>query len=256
MGKIGLNPEWNKKDGPELPTAAGGLFVADDLSKLPAGKTGVPIIDALNQEKEERIEKNELLQRIKGLIAKIIRSQRTLSIFKEELRQLRRIAQQIQTDPLTGAGNRCYYENFVTEVFDPDKDLGKLAIIAIDLDGFKEVNDNLGHATGDLILQGVAAFFKEHFRSTDLVNVVRMGGDEFLIICRDNREKNRNEAHFIEGLRKKMLELQNHPEKPIRFSFGIAVYDKVDKKNLDLTLDRADKRMYEDKESRKPKNAG
>jgi diguanylate cyclase (GGDEF)-like protein len=251
---VGLNRDYQKDHnlGWEKPESLQEEAREKDEKNLnrdePRRPTNIEVVD----EAEKIYQKQQRwLKHIEELIAKFSRSQRNLSKFRKEIKALRLFAEKIQTDALTGAGNRCYYDNFKKQDFDGEKDLNKLAIIVIDLDNFKKINDKFGHAAGDIVLQETVVFFQNHFRSTDLMNVVRIGGDEFLIICRDNRGDNSSDDHFIQGLQAKMTELQNENKKPINFSFGIAVYNAKDNKNLDNTLDRADERMYEDKEKRK-----
>ena len=61
-------------------------------------------------------------------------------------------------------------------------------MISMDLDRFKEINDNLGHQAGDEVLKSVASVFRQAVRSTDLL--VRMGGDEFVLVLGDTDQKN------------------------------------------------------------------
>jgi diguanylate cyclase (GGDEF)-like protein len=167
------------------------------------------------------------------------------------LKQLELTTAKEQTDPLTKVKNRSWLEEF-TQQLDLEKQHHTLAIIAIDLDGFKEVNDDHGHLTGDEVLKKIAHFLSEHFRSKDeivqLEEVVRLGGDEFLIICYNQR----NDRNFLEHLKQKMLDLQQHPDKPNPFSFGVALFDKDLDQTLESTINRADQHMYRDKNERKP----
>ncbi|MBC8318415.1 MAG: GGDEF domain-containing protein [Desulfobulbaceae bacterium] len=84
-------------------------------------------------------------------------------------------------DPLTGLDNRRVFDERIGSMLDNARRHGSpLSIISMDLDRFKQVNDNLGHAVGDSVLQRVAQTFASHVRSGDLL--VRMGGDEFLLV--------------------------------------------------------------------------
>ena len=90
------------------------------------------------------------------------------------------------TDPLTGLPNRRWLDNFLPEALlrAQSKQL-QLALLFIDLDNFKKVNDTLGHADGDELLIAAAKFLKGLVRSVD--QVARLGGDEFTIII-ENQE--------------------------------------------------------------------
>jgi len=84
-------------------------------------------------------------------------------------------------DVLTGLSNRRVFEERIHPMMDSAKRYNHpLSMISLDLDRFKEINDNLGHLQGDMALQSVAKVLKDAVRSTDLL--VRMGGDEFLIV--------------------------------------------------------------------------
>lgn len=89
-------------------------------------------------------------------------------------------------DPLTGLANRRVFEERIHGMMDSARRYKyPLTMIAMDLDRFKNINDNLGHQRGDEVLKAVAAVLKGAVRSTDLL--VRMGGDEFLLIL-DNTD--------------------------------------------------------------------
>jgi diguanylate cyclase (GGDEF)-like protein len=84
-------------------------------------------------------------------------------------------------DPLTGLFNRRFaIEYLPREIARCERSKQSLVVIMMDLDGFKEINDSLGHAAGDAALEGFARHIKKATRSADLP--VRMGGDEFMII--------------------------------------------------------------------------
>ncbi|WNV75848.1 EAL domain-containing protein [Geodermatophilus sp. DSM 44513] len=91
-------------------------------------------------------------------------------------------------DPLTGLGNRTLLRQEALTVLDPPRRAraasGPLtALLLLDLDGFKTVNDTLGHAVGDLLLVEVAGALRAAVRPTDVVT--RLGGDEFAVLLRD-----------------------------------------------------------------------
>lgn len=84
-------------------------------------------------------------------------------------------------DALTGLSNRRVFEERIDSMIDSAKRYKHpLSMISMDLDRFKEINDNLGHQAGDEVLKSVAQVLKNAVRSTDLL--IRMGGDEFLLI--------------------------------------------------------------------------
>ncbi|WP_246041509.1 bifunctional diguanylate cyclase/phosphodiesterase [Peteryoungia ipomoeae] len=85
-------------------------------------------------------------------------------------------------DALTGLPNRRYLDQYLTEL-STDPEANQLAILHIDLDRFKEINDTLGHGAGDAMLRHTAVELRENVRGEDFV--ARIGGDEFVIVCLD-----------------------------------------------------------------------
>lgn len=91
---------------------------------------------------------------------------------------------QAQQDSLTGLANRRVFDDRVGPLMDSARRHGhKLTLVSMDLDHFKQINDNLGHAEGDAVLKKVANIFSDMIRSSDIL--VRLGGDEFMLILPD-----------------------------------------------------------------------
>lgn len=89
-------------------------------------------------------------------------------------------------DPLTGLSNRRVFDERIQQMMESARRYKMpLSMISMDLDKFKDINDNLGHQAGDEVLKAVAKMLKNAVRSTDLL--VRMGGDEFLVVL-DNTD--------------------------------------------------------------------
>ena len=86
-------------------------------------------------------------------------------------------------DPLTGLPNRRQLYERAGQLFRTDADQGLFALLLIDLNHFKEVNDTLGHGAGDKVLQAVAAHLRDAAAPSDLV--ARLGGDEFAVLLGD-----------------------------------------------------------------------
>ena len=95
------------------------------------------------------------------------------------------LLRQAHTDALTGLLNKVYAEHTISEWL-REKDFEDLqALMMIDMDYFKQINDTYGHATGDQVLKIFAGFLKEQFRTTDIIG--RVGGDEFMILMKNVR---------------------------------------------------------------------
>ncbi len=97
-------------------------------------------------------------------------------------RSQRQLAHQAEHDPLTGVANRARLLQEVAQQLDTADQYRGPVVLFIDLDGFKDVNDNHGHRTGDELLVEVAGRLSGAARESDLV--ARIGGDEFIVLCR------------------------------------------------------------------------
>ena len=105
----------------------------------------------------------------------------------EQLRQEAAVRQyQAQHDALTGLPNRALFVEQLAEALGESPTESRVAVMLIDLDGFKEVNDTLGHHTGDAVLQAVAQRLAPLSAPNNLV--ARLGGDEFSVLLRDAPE--------------------------------------------------------------------
>jgi diguanylate cyclase (GGDEF)-like protein len=116
----------------------------------------------------------------------------SLEILAESLQrglEYEELFERASNDPLTGLYNRRVFDERIKGMMDSAKRYKRpLTMISMDLDRFKEINDNLGHQAGDEVLKSVARVFRQAVRSTDLL--VRMGGDEFVLVLGDTDQKN------------------------------------------------------------------
>ena len=118
----------------------------------------------------------------------------------------------------------------------------KIALIYIDMDDFKVINDTLGHGSGDQLLKDVAERLKNLLRKSD--TLARMGGDEFMYIISDI-----NDVIDVEGVAQKVLEAVRKPflldgsYHHITASIGIALYPE-DGKDSETLMKAADLAMY------------
>jgi diguanylate cyclase (GGDEF)-like protein len=154
-------------------------------------------------------------------------------------------------DPLTHLPNRMLFRDRVQQaIAQAQRTHAKLAVMFIDLDGFKAVNDMHGHNNGDCLLESVAERIRLCVRSGD--TVARLGGDEFTVLLRDVKD-----MESIEGVAQKLLDIAVQPyaldsETPatVSFSVGISVYPE-DGESFDALLSRADQAMYKAKQGGK-----
>ncbi|BBP42573.1 sensor domain-containing protein [Thiosulfativibrio zosterae] len=149
-------------------------------------------------------------------------------------------------DSLTGLENRTYFSNKVTEILSEGLGLSS-ALLFIDLDGFKKVNDSLGHSVGDELLKIVALRFQNAIRGNQRnTHLCRFGGDEFLFFL-DNVTPNAAQitaTRIIEQLQK-VIKIDDH-EIQISCSVGIASYPQHGQ-DLDTLMRHADSAMYHSK---------
>ena len=103
---------------------------------------------------------------------------RTYNHIYEENKQRQAIMQhQAETDPLTSILNRGSFDR-ILHLYEKDKQ--RFALLLLDIDAFKQINDTYGHATGDEVIKQVASIISSTFRAVD--HVCRIGGDEFAVI--------------------------------------------------------------------------
>jgi diguanylate cyclase (GGDEF)-like protein/PAS domain S-box-containing protein len=146
-------------------------------------------------------------------------------------------------DPLTGLPNRAHLHRRIAESLAAGE---SLALLLVDLDHFKEINDTLGHAVGDTLLQHVA----DRLREAVGAEVARLGGDEFAVLVRDVREQGRARevaARVLAALARR-FEVEAY-RLEIGASVGIALAPR-DAKSADGLLRCADVAMYSAKRGR------
>ncbi len=158
------------------------------------------------------------------------------------------IAHLAHHDPLTGLVNRHLFPDRLAQAMIlSQRHHKKIAILYVDLDKFKQINDAHGHLAGDAVLKEVASRLRTLLRESD--TVARMGGDEFVVILHDITSK-----IAVSNVTKKIIDTL---AEPIRFhetqftvmaSVGISIYPDDDKQ-IDALLQKADKAMYQAKKS-------
>jgi diguanylate cyclase (GGDEF)-like protein len=177
---------------------------------------------------------------------------------KEAERRMQRLA---HFDSLTGLPNRrAFLERVIREIKGAEREPCRLAVLFMDLDGFKNINDTLGHAAGDHLLQSVADRLRESVRPSDMVSrasaetadgieLARLGGDEFTALVLDLKRPDDALA-----VARRIIELMQRPfilqerEVSLSSSIGIALFPDDGMDALSL-LEHADAAMYHAKES-------
>lgn len=167
-----------------------------------------------------------------------------LEIENEQVKRSEQILQyQALHDSLTGLTNRVLFnDRLMHTIHHAQRNRLMFALLFLDLDGFKQVNDTLGHLAGDELLKAVSDRMKICIRKTD--TLARLGGDEFTVLL--SEIKQREDATLVAGkLLQSLQPLFEYNGKPISItvSIGIAIFpvDSIDAESL---LNAADTAMY------------
>lgn len=186
-----------------------------------------------NAEKINR-EAAEAYAKLQNLLAEVEQKQRELEELNANLQQM------TTTDPLTGLKNRRYLEEALSEMAGQAEAGKPLALLVIDIDFFKRVNDTYGHQMGDAVLQELS--WKLLHEANGRGIAARMGGEEFVILLPDSA---RSKAQaFAEELRGK-IEQGEWVHIPVTVSIGVAIFEPGD--NADSLFARADEALYASK---------
>lgn len=165
-----------------------------------------------------------------------------------DISDLKRVEEELRalsvTDSLTGIHNRRYFqERLTTEMARVERGGGELSVIMLDIDHFKRINDQHGHAVGDRVLQAVCERIGHRLRRTDVF--CRLGGEEFMVLCPDI---NGEHAHVLalqlwQALRSSPIDGVG----TVTASFGIASWRVGE--GADALLLRADSGVYAAKQA-------
>jgi diguanylate cyclase (GGDEF)-like protein/putative nucleotidyltransferase with HDIG domain len=152
------------------------------------------------------------------------------------------------TDPMTGLPNsRSLRSHFDKEVMRASRNGRRFQLVVMDLDGFKAVNDNFGHKTGDLMLKSIGTILKDQLREYDFL--ARYGGDEFVAIIPETDQDHINSLNerITEAVVGFKLEVSSGGTAQVGVSLGAASYPEHGE-SLDALIEAADKQMYIAKE--------
>lgn len=218
----------------------------------------------LRKQAEKALEKarDELEDKVKERTRELVSINNQL---RKEIEERKKVEKEIRYlafyDSLTGLANRRLFMDRLSEAIERAvRKRNRLALLFLDLDHFKRVNDTLGHQTGDLLLQGVAENIRRFVRKSDSVTwltplkkkellVARFGGDEFSILISDIREPD-DAARVARRLLNNIpaiYQLDSH-EVSVTTSIGISVFPEDGHTAEDL-LKHADMAMYHAKTS-------
>jgi len=220
--------EWLRSgecDGHD-PTASGWLarrlgVPALDVLALQGASGAVGVVLVAHEPRNSR-------ERFVGYLARTLGTQAGLGF--ERIRSSQALLDDSLRDPLTGIGNRRKAMAALELLKEGD------SVALIDLDLFKDVNDNYGHAAGDRVLRTLADFLRHSVRGPD--EVFRFGGEEFLIVLQGSGES----GHLAID---RLLKAWNGQKRVTSFSAGVALHDGVEEP--EATVARADGALYDAK---------
>jgi diguanylate cyclase len=179
--------------------------------------------DAVGDEHQRRLEEtlSALSAQVSQLSAETVTLRSRLDVTAEEALR----------DPLTGAYNRLAYERRAAlEVARWRSDNGNLSMIVCDIDNFKRINDNFGHAAGDKVLKEVVRLLQDQLRSSDFV--ARYGGEEFVILIAEKLRRTVKAAPF-----------RSRGERvAVTISCGVGTFSNED--TLEAVFERTDTALY------------
>jgi len=164
--------------------------------------------------------------------------------------QLKNIERKAWTDPLTGLGNRRLFDDKFQDIYDAQLKTKKdLAVVMIDIDNFKQLNDTLGHQAGDELLHFTGELLRQGLRENDLA--IRLGGDEFMLILPSSSSLDASAVAQrtirLFGQRAQLLECNPKPS----MSAGIACISLMNNYTAGELIRRADEALYRAKRSGK-----
>lgn len=172
----------------------------------------------------------------------------------EDVLRRRKIEAERDVDLLTGLYNRRGMEAHMSLLLRKKERLGKAALVMIDADGLKGINDNYGHEMGDAYLKKIASVIHNFGIQSSLA--ARTGGDEFVLFLYDYDDEGEliNTIRTIEYIQgHSTARLRDDLSVPLRFSFGCCMMEES--MSYDEMVKIADERMYENKRERKAKLA-
>lgn len=161
------------------------------------------------------------------------------------LKEKQMLSELATTDKLTGLFNRHGFMKFVAQEFGDDENrIDALSILVLDVDFFKEVNDQYGHQCGDFVLSQLAKLMRKVLRKHEMI--ARWGGDEFIVLLPDTDE--RELANLAERLRQEVAQsafTYQNLQLSVSVTIGGTTYQPGD--SFDLLTSRADRALYEGK---------
>jgi len=191
---------------------------------------------------QSEVPKSFYLKELEAIRASMVQTFLRLNKEQKELYKMAR------TDSLSGLANRHSLDEYLKRLIADSKNNKKeFAFLFLDIDHFKDVNDELGHTIGDELLKSISHIIKEAIPENDFV--ARVGGDEFVVILHEYKSLREltNMVAKIQDFLTTQWVIQTHPVH-ISSSVGIAIYPK-DAKDSDSLMQHSSMAMYEAKKN-------
>lgn len=179
------------------------------------------------------------------LAEQVLRLERQNSSLKQDIARLQVYRAMAYRDPLTSLWNRRYFDERLKEEMSRSERAGsnrRFSVAIIDINGFKEINDQYGHQAGDALLKWVSEFLISHLRTHDVA--CRIGGDEFALLLPDLSEA--DSVPVLARLRDQLQQANTKRAVPVSLSIGMASWPEVSE-SCEKLFETADAAMYEDK---------
>jgi diguanylate cyclase (GGDEF)-like protein/PAS domain S-box-containing protein len=227
----------------------GQRTMQDDLQVM---QTGQPIIGLIERYINNKGETNWTsttkfpLRNDHGEIIGLMGITREINELKDSETQYKWLATH---DPLTSLANRYLLSDRIEQaIFRAKRDNGLFALIFVDLNGFKQINDSCGHNQGDLYLISLARILTNNVRTTD--TVARIGGDEFVVLL-DGIKQIKDAALVAKKLSKVIHDETDPIEHMVTAAIGISLFPH-NGQDTETLLMAADQAMYQSKKSSTP----
>lgn len=184
----------------------------------------------------------------KEIQSSMIQTHTKLAIQSKKLKEANdKLAFMAKKDYLTKVNNRGNFFALAKKLFD-DNSVQNIYVAMFDLDNFKNLNDSYGHKVGDAALIQFTKTVEEFLQEDDIF--ARLGGEEFALIVSNTEENDIIEK--LNSIKKRTSNIELYAnEQSVHFTVSIGLSKKEDNEALDITLDRADKQLYNAKNSGK-----
>ncbi|WP_157239710.1 sensor domain-containing diguanylate cyclase [Catenuloplanes japonicus] len=198
---------------------------------------GVPVAAVTYADELARLRWNARLDQVAGL--------RDAIAVERQRREHEQLRQQVLVDELTGLANRRGYRAYLNALLVPEAEPREYAVMMVDVDHFKQVNDGFGHDVGDLVLARISEILAAHVRPVDLA--ARLGGDEFVVVLAGvgPNQPEKRAQEIIDAVREQAWD-ELAPGLTVSISIGV---HRGGAQELPTLLTDADRNLYRAKDS-------